>query len=86
MIYSITLSPVPVPVICLLIPGLAYGGHLQRVQFWEKNLSQVATVMLTATIEKEKKSQQLQIQSAYEDIISKFNEVKRERKQEILVN
>jgi hypothetical protein len=48
---------------------------MQRVQFWERNLSQVATVMLTTTIEKDKKSQQGQIQSAYEDIITKFNEV-----------
>ena len=48
---------------------------MQRVQFWERNLSQVATVMMTTTIEKDKKSQQTQIQSAYEDIVSKFNEV-----------
>ena len=75
VIYSITLSPLPVPVVCLLIPGLAYGSHMQRVQFWERNLSQVATVMLTTPIEKEKRSQQTQIQSTYEDIITKFNEV-----------
>jgi hypothetical protein len=48
---------------------------MQRIQFWQRNLSQVATVMLSATIEKDNKSEQLQIQSAYEDIITKFNEV-----------
>jgi hypothetical protein len=48
---------------------------MQRVQFWERNLSQVTTVILTATIENDNKSQQLQIQTAYEDIITRFNEV-----------
>jgi len=48
---------------------------MKRIQFWQRNLSQIATVMLSATIEKDNKSEQLQIQSAYEDIITKFNEV-----------
>lgn len=48
---------------------------MKRVQFWQRNLSQVTTVMLSAAIEKDDKTEQLQIQSAYEDIIAKFNEV-----------
>ncbi len=63
------------PTVCLLIPGLAYGDHMERIQFWQRNLSQVTTVMLSATIEKDNKSEQIQIQTAYEDIITKFNEV-----------
>lgn len=75
VIYSITLPSLHVPVICLLIPGVAYGNHMQRVQFWERNLSQIGTVMSTTPIGKEKKSQQTQIQKAYEDILAKFHEV-----------
>jgi hypothetical protein len=63
------------PTVCLLIPGLVYGDHMERIQFWQRNLSQVTTVMLSATIEKDNKSEQIQIQTAYEDIITKFNEV-----------
>jgi hypothetical protein len=48
---------------------------MKRIQFWQRNLSQVTTVMLSMAIEKDKKSEQLQIQSAYDDIITKFNEV-----------
>ena len=48
---------------------------MKRIQFWQRNLSQITTVILTAAIEKENKSEQLQIQLAYEDIINKFNEV-----------
>ena len=48
---------------------------MQRVEFWQRNLSQVMTVMLSASIEKDQKSDQEQIQIAYEDIINKFNEV-----------
>ena len=48
---------------------------MKRIQFWQRNLSQVTTVMLSIAIEKDKKSEQLQIQSAYDDIITKFNEV-----------
>lgn len=75
MIYSITLPALPIPVICLLIPGVSHGNHMQRVQFWERNLSQIGTVMSTTPIGKEKKSQQIQIQKAYEDILAKFHEV-----------
>lgn len=48
---------------------------MKRIQFWQRNLSQVTTVMLSAAIEKDDKTEQLQIQSVYEDIIAKFNEV-----------
>ena len=75
MIYSITLPSLSVPIVCLLIPGLVYGNHLQRVQFWERNLSQISTVILTSAIEKNSKSQQVQIQKAYEEILAKFQEV-----------
>lgn len=75
MIYSITLPSLSIPVICLLIPGLAYGNHMQRVQFWERNLSQISTVISTSAIEKGQKSQQIQIQKAYEEILAKFQEV-----------
>ncbi|CAF1248789.1 unnamed protein product [Adineta steineri] len=76
VIYSITLSPLSVPTVCLLIPGLAYEAHLERIEFWQRNLSQIATVMRSITIEKDNKSEQLQIQTAYEDIITKFNEIR----------
>ncbi|CAF3470465.1 unnamed protein product [Rotaria sp. Silwood1] len=68
-------SLLPIPIVCLLIPGLIYGSHTERIQFWQRNLSQVAIVMLSTIIEKDNKSEQLQIQTAYEDIITKFNEV-----------
>ncbi|CAF1342878.1 unnamed protein product [Rotaria sp. Silwood1] len=76
VIYSITLSSLPIPIVCLLIPGLIYGSHMERIQFWQRNLSQVAIVMLSTMIEKDNKSEQLQIQTAYEDIITKFNEIR----------
>ncbi|UJR09297.1 hypothetical protein I4U23_013540 [Adineta vaga] len=76
VIYSITLSSLSIPTIFLLIPGLAYEGHMERVQFWQRNLSQVSTVMLTEAIEKDSKSEQEQVQTVYEDILTKFNEVR----------
>ncbi|CAF0924328.1 unnamed protein product [Rotaria sordida] len=76
VIYSITLSSLPIPIVCLLIPGLIYEGHMERIQFWQRNLSQIAIVMLSIAIEKDNKSEQLQIQTAYEDIITKFNEIR----------
>ncbi|CAF0945639.1 unnamed protein product [Rotaria sp. Silwood1] len=76
VIYSISLSSLPIPIVCLLIPGLIYGSHTERIQFWQRNLSQVAIVMLSTIIEKDNKSEQLQIQTAYEDIITKFNEIR----------
>jgi hypothetical protein len=48
---------------------------MKRIQFWQRNLSQVTTVMLSMAVEKDNKSDQLQIQAAYEDVITKFNEV-----------
>lgn len=69
VIYSINLSPISIPIVCLLIPGLAYPGHMERMEFWQRNLSQLATVMIALSIEKE------QIQNAYEDVLSKYNQV-----------
>ena len=63
------------PTVCMLIPGLIYEGHKERMQFWQRNLSQVAIVICTESIEKSNKSEQTQIQTAYEDILAKFNEV-----------
>lgn len=48
---------------------------MERIQFWQRNLSQIGIVMLSSAIEKDTKPEQTQIQSAYEDVISKFNEV-----------
>ena len=61
--------------VCLLIPGVSHAGHMNRIDFWQKNLSQVTTVMASVAIERDSKSDELQIQAAYEDIIKKFNEV-----------
>ncbi|CAF3997547.1 unnamed protein product, partial [Rotaria sp. Silwood1] len=57
VIYSISLSSLPIPIVCLLIPGLIYGSHTERIQFWQRNLSQVAIVMLSTIIEKDNKSE-----------------------------
>ncbi|CAF3100134.1 unnamed protein product [Rotaria socialis] len=76
VIYSINLPSSPTPIVCLLIPGLLHGTHMERIQFWQRNLSQVAIVMLSAAVEKDNKSEQAQIQTAYEDIITKFNEIR----------
>ena len=65
------------PTVCLLIPGLAYGSHMQRIEFWQRNLAQVTIVTLAKAIEQDNQSEQSQIQSVYEDIIKKFNEVMR---------
>lgn len=42
---------------------------MQRMEFWQRNLSQIATVMISSSIEKD------QIQTAYEDLIAKYHEV-----------
>ncbi|CAF5104218.1 unnamed protein product, partial [Rotaria socialis] len=36
---------------------------MERIQFWQRNLSQVAIVMLSAAVEKDNKSEQAQIQT-----------------------
>jgi hypothetical protein len=72
------------PMICLLIPGMAFEQHMQRIQFWQKNLSQITTVILSSAIDNHYQADQTHIQLAYDDIIKKFNEVCRNRRQEIL--
>jgi len=70
VIYSITLSPISIPIVCLIIPGLAYGSHMQRIEFWERNLSQLATVLVCSPVEKD------EVQTAYDDILSKFQQIR----------
>ena len=61
--------------ICLLIPGLALPNHHHRIQFWQKNLSQITTVLLSLSIDLDQRHDPSHIQSIYEDILKKFNQV-----------